>query len=323
MTGPMVLDSTLSDKLPQRQPVADGVARASVRSTVFIHTNPKQVIGALVAQHALRRHSAAPERFDVRILETTEFPALQRFEGRRYLREGRQAVWVNDDLQSFTPLRFAVPEAMGYAGRAVLIDPDVFALGDINELFERDMGSAAVMARQMDSDFRRPLHYASSVMLLDCARLTHWQWEADFERVCRGERDYRDWMWLLLEPPGSVAPLEPVWNDFDRLTADTRLLHNTHRRTQPWKTGLPSDFTPRGTTWKSRLGIWLRALKGKGAGRYTPHPDPAQERLFFQLLGECLDNGSVSAQLLKDEIARQHIRRDAHDCIARARQPAP
>lgn len=295
---------------------------APVRNTVFIHTNPKQIVGALVAQHALRRQSAAPERFDVRILQTTDFPAFRRFEGRHYLREGRQAVWVNDDLQSFTPLRFAVPEAMGYAGRAVLIDPDVFALGDINELFDRDMGAAAVMARQMDSDFRRPLHYASSVMLLDCARLAHWQWEADFERVCRGERDYRDWMWLLLEPPGSVAPLEPIWNDFDRLAADTRLLHNTHRRTQPWKTGLPSDFTPRGTTWKSRLGIWLRALKGRGAGHYKRHPDPAQEHLFFRLLGECLDSGAVSAALLQDEIARQNIRSDAHECIARARQPA-
>lgn len=291
-----------------------------MRNTVFIHTNPKQIIGALVAQHSLRRHSAAPDRFEVRILQTTDFPALERFEGRRYLREGQQALWLNDDLQSFTPLRFAVPEVMGYAGRAVLTDPDVFALTDINVLLERDMGGAAVLARQMDGDFRRPLHYASSVMLLDCTRLAHWQWEADFERVFRGERDYRDWMWLLLEPAGSVAPLESTWNDFDRLAPDTRLLHNTHRRTQPWKTGLPSDFTPRGTTLKSRLGIWLRALKGGGKGRYKRHADPAQERLFFRLLGECLDNGSVSAALLADEIARQHIRSDAHDCIAEARR---
>ena len=289
-----------------------------MRNAVFIHTNPKQIVGALVAQHALRSHSAAPERFDVRILQTTDFPAFERFEGRRYLREGQQVPWRNDDLQSFTPLRFAVPEQMGYAGRAVLIDPDIFALGDINALLERDMGGAAVMARQMDGDFRRPLHYASSVMLMDCARLTHWQWEADFERTFRGERDYRDWMWLLLEPPGSVAPLEPEWNDFDRLTPQTKLLHNTHRRTQPWKTGLPSDFTPRGTTLKSRAGIWLRKLTGRGAGRYRRHPDPAQERLFFRMLGECLDNGAIDRALLDAEIARGHVRSDALDCVARA-----
>jgi hypothetical protein len=289
-----------------------------VRNAVFIHTNPKQIVGALVARHALRSRSAAPERFDVRIVQTVDFPAFARFEGRSYLREGKQAVWRNDDLQSFTPLRFAVPELMDYAGRAVLIDPDIFALGDINELLERDMDGAAVLARRMAGDSRRPLHYASSVMLMDCARLAHWQWEADFERVFRGERDYRDWMWLLLEPPCSVAPLEPEWNDFDRLTPETKLLHNTKRRTQPWKTGLPSDFTPRGTTLKSRAGIWLRQLTGGGAGRYRRHPDAAQEQLFFRLLGECLDNGSIDRALLDAEIARGHVRADAMECVARA-----
>lgn len=294
-----------------------------MRNTVFIHTNPKQIVGALVAAHALVRNSAAPERFDVRILQTPDFPALNRFEGRRYLREGKQVVWRNDDLQSFTPLRFAVPELMGYSGRAVLTDPDIFALGDINLLLERDMGGAAVMARQMSDDFRRSLHYASSVMLMDCERLTHWQWESDFEKVFRGDCDYRDWMWLLLEPAGSVGVLEEQWNDFDRLTSETKLLHNTHRRTQPWKTGLPSDFTPRGTTLKSRAGIWLRKLTGRGAGRYRRHPDPAQERLFFSLLGECLDNGSVLPSLLEREMERRHIRTDAFDCVAKARHPAP
>jgi hypothetical protein len=293
-----------------------------MRNTVFIHTNAKQIVGALVAQHALHSRSAAPERFDIRIVQTTDFPAFDRFEGRSYLREGRQIVWRNDDLQSFTPLRFAVPELMGYQGRAVLIDPDIFALGDINDLLDRDMNGAAVMARQMEGDFRRPLHYASSVMLMDCAKLRHWRWEADFERVFQGERDYRDWMWLLLEPPGSVAALEPVWNDFDRLTPETRLLHNTHRRTQPWKTGLPSDFTPRGTTFKSRAGIWLRKLTGRGAGRYRRHPDPAQERLFFRMLGECLENGSVDRALLDAEIARGHVRADAMACVARAARAA-
>ena len=292
-----------------------------MRNTVFIHTNPKQIVGALVAQHALRRASAAPERFDVRIVNTVDFPAFERFEGRSYLREGRQAVWRNDDLQSFTPLRFAVPELMGYAGRAVLTDPDIFALADINTLLERDMGGAAVMARRMAAKSRRPSHYASSVMLLDCARLGHWHWEADFERCFRAELDYRDWMWLLAEPAGTVvAALEPEWNDFDRLTPATKLLHNTHRRTQPWKTGLPSDFTPRGTTLSSRAGIWLRRLLGAGAGRYRRHPDPAQEQLFFRLLGECLDNGTVDQALLRDQIARGHIRPDAPRCIDQAQR---
>ncbi|MDL2337115.1 MAG: hypothetical protein QFE16_04660 [Pseudomonadota bacterium] len=290
-----------------------------MRNAVFIHTNPKQIIGALVGRHALVRNSSAPERFDIRILQTPDFPALERFEGRRYLREGKQVVWHNDDLQSFTPLRFAVPEQMGYVGRAVLTDPDVFAIADINELLERDMGGAAVMARPMAGDTRSRPDYASSVMLMDCARLTHWHWEADFEKVFRGEHDYRDWNWLRLEPDGSVAPLEPQWNDFDRLESDTRMLHNTQRRTQPWKSGLPVDFTLRGNTLRKRISAGVRrvhaVLTGSAspAGHYVPHPDPAQERLFFRLLGECLEQGSISESMLRSEIDRRHVRTDAFD----------
>ncbi len=55
-----------------------------------------------------------------------------------YLRDGGKREWVRDDLQSFTPTRFLPPQLMGYQGRAVVIDPDVFARGDIWELLSRD-----------------------------------------------------------------------------------------------------------------------------------------------------------------------------------------
>jgi hypothetical protein len=300
-----------------------------LKNTVFIHTNEKQRLGALVSRHALLRNSANPTAFDVRILRAEDFAFLTQREGQRYLREGKMVVWKNDDLQSFPPLRFAVPELMGYAGRAVVIDPDVFAVGDVNELFERDMGGRAILARRMESDFRRPLHWASSVMLLDCARLQHWQAERDFGLLFEAKRDYRDWNWLLLEPEGSVGELEHVWNDFDTLTPQTRMLHNTHRRTQPWKTGLPADFTTRGTTRSARWNLLVqrtrKALLGSNEapnGYYKPHPDPAQERLFFTLLGECLANGSVSQALVREEIERGHLRADAFGLIERRQSAA-
>ncbi len=292
-----------------------------MRNTVFIHTNAKQELGARVAAHALKRNSREPDAFDVRIIRAEDFPFIQAWHGKPYRREGKQAVWRADDLQSFTPLRFAVPALMNYEGRAIVTDPDVFAVSDVNDLLAAGMGDAAILARRMAADHRRPGHYASSVMLLDCARLRHWRVEEDFAALFTGERDYRDWMWLLYEPPGSVGPLDPVWNDFDRLSPDTRMLHNTHRRTQPWKTGLPADFTSRGTTLSSRLGVVLRGALAAATGRqaanghYRPHPDPAQERLFFGLLKECLDLGLLSTADLEREIALHHLRRDAFDLI--------
>jgi len=72
---------------------------------VFIHTNHKQMAGALVAQHALKRNSPNADRFDVRLIKTEDYPWLRDFEGQMYLRDGVKRVWMNEDLQSFTPLR--------------------------------------------------------------------------------------------------------------------------------------------------------------------------------------------------------------------------
>lgn len=288
-----------------------------MRDTVFIHTNQKQRLGALVSAHSLKTRSATPDAFDVRILWAEDYPFVAARDGQSYLREGRRVVWITDDLQSFPPLRFDVPRVMGYEGRAVVIDPDVFAVGDVCELLRRDMRGHAVLAKRMPPDGRKPGHWATSVMLLDCAKLRHWRCEEDFGRLFAGERDYADWMWLLLEPDGSVGELEPEWNHFDTLNATTKLLHNTHRRTQPWKTGLPADFIPRGkhvTADRSFLGRMLDRMRGRQEGRkghYKPHPDPAQERFFFDLLRECLAAGVISRAVVEEEIERRHVRRDA------------
>jgi len=113
---------------------------------VFIHTNHKQILGAIVAEHALRRFSNHADRFDVRVLDINDFPFFAEYEGRPYLRGGVKRPWLNEDLQSFTPLRFMPPEAMGYQGRSVVIDPDVFAVADVWDLLTRDMEDKAVIA---------------------------------------------------------------------------------------------------------------------------------------------------------------------------------
>ncbi len=293
---------------------------------VFIPTNPKQEIAARVAAHALVRHDGSGCAFEVHVIVTTDFPVLARQEGELLLRNGVREPWRNDDLQSFTPLRFAIPALMGYTGRALVIDPDVFAVRDVRPLLERDLGGAAIAARPLHRP-GEPSRFASSVMLLDCARLRHWDLERDFGRLFSGERDYRAWMQLELEPGGSVAPLEAEWNDFDHLSPQTGLLHNTRRVTQPWKTGLPVDFVvhKKGPP-PSRLKQLWRRLKGKpdkqAPTTYRPHPDAAQESLFFTLLGECVDRRLVTVPMLEQAIARQELRRDALELVERARRLA-
>ena len=302
-----------------------------MKPCVFIHTNHKQIVGALVAQYALRRNSRHAEAFDVRIIQNKDYSFLQDREGQVFLRDGVERVWRNEDLQSFTPLRFMPPQLMGYQGRAVVMDPDIFAAGDIHELLTMDMQDKAIMCRMRGGVKTITGAFASSVMLLDCANLRHWRTEEQFNEMFAFKRDYMEWISLKLEPRETIGLFDREWNDFDRLTPDTKLVHNTKRRTQPWKTGLPVDFTPAEKVRIFPPFGWLmrarRALFGDYAllGKYVSHPDPNQERFFFGLLRECLEQGIVTESMLRDEMRQNHVRHDAFEVIERTptleRQP--
>ncbi len=294
-----------------------------MQPTVFIHTNHKQMVGALVSQYSLKRHSRHPDRFDVRLIDTADHGFLKARDGQKYLRDGVARIWYFDDLQSFTPLRFMPPELMGYEGRAVVVDPDIFAVGDVLGLLERDMKGKAIMCRPRSGIKEKRGHLASSVMLLDCARLTHWRVEEQFNDMFAFKRDYMDWISLRLEPRETIELFENEWNDFDRLTPDTKLLHNTKRRTQPWKTGLPVDYFPPEKPGGLAVIGWVhrmrRRLFGDYAlmGRYRQHPDQKQERFFFGLLRECLDQGVVTEDMLRAEMRQNHVRHDAFEVLDR------
>jgi hypothetical protein len=165
---------------------------------------------------------------------------------------------------------------------------------------------------------------ATSAMLLDCSALREWDAEREFAELFEFKRDYKDWICLHHVPEHKKGFFEPEWNDFDRLTPATKMLHNTKRRTQPWKTGLPVDFIPADKLAKVPLLGALNRLRARifgdyaFLGRYVRHPDPNQEAFFFGLLGECLALGSVTEDLLREEIALNHVRHDALELARRA-----
>lgn len=281
-----------------------------IRPTVFIQANARQLLGAKISAHSFRKASTRPDSFDVRIVETAQYPRLMA-RGQSIRRGGQIRKWDPDDLQSFTPLRFAPPSLMGFAGRALVTDPDCFAVGDVAELFERDMTGKAIMAVARPGHNRRPDYIASSVMLLDCAKIRHWHFEEELDGLFAHRFDYLDWVQLKREDPATIAMLEPEWNDFDRLSPATRILHTTRRRTQPWKTGLPIDFTMR-----KRGPIHL--LK-RFASRYRQHPDLNQEALVYSLLADLTDADEIAPLELEREMAAGHLRRDSRAMIERWR----
>lgn len=300
-----------------------------MKPIIFIHTNDPQLVAATVNAYSLTSRSRHPESFEVRLLRLEETPHLHRREGERFVADGHLLTWRNREAQSHSLLRMMVPQILGFHGRALVLDPDVFALGDVAELLASDMCGKAIVCRTRPGHYGgAPRHYASSVMLLDCSQLTHWRWDERIDAIFRREMDPYPWLFLLREPPDSIGALAEEWNHFDTLTASTKILHNTERSTQPWKTGLPIDY---GLDWigarrlrRPASRVRLRALARRIINPpappprvYQPHPDPRQEWLFFQLLRECLDGGVVSEEFLAEQIRLQYLRPDAFDLIAR------
>ena len=286
-----------------------------MKPVVIVHTNDKQMLGALVSAHSYRRNSRDPDAFEIRILRAEDYPQLQ-VRDRTLLRGGHVRAWDPDDLQSFTPLRYAVPDVVGHQGLALVTDPDVFAVGDVRELFTRDLQGKAIWCRPRPGYDKITDPLATSVMLLDCGKLPHWRFAEDLEALWAHRIDYLDWINLKREKLETIGVLEPEWNDFDHLTPRTKLLHNTKRRTQPWKTGLAIDFT-----FRERKGLINLALPivRMIAPRYTRHPDRNQEAYFYALVAEALDCGSITPEQVEEHVRRGHVRPDSPALIERYR----
>jgi hypothetical protein len=199
----------------------------------------------------------------------------------------------------------------------LVLEPDVFAVGDVWELLSRDMGDKAILCCPK-AEWRdgRQL-YSSAVMLLDCSRLTHWRWEEEIDDLFASKRALGPYLSLLDEDPERIGLIEEEWNHRDILTAKTKLLHNTRMETQPWKTGLLADYhqyTPPRLASIETLRRLVRPILRKPAMPtpvYQPHPDPSQERLFFTLLKECLDSGAVTRRMVHKAMRKNYLRRDA------------
>lgn len=282
-----------------------------MKPAVFIQANDRQLLGAKISAHSYKKASARPDSFDVKIMRVQDFPRLMQ-PGQSILRAGHVRDWDPDDLQSFTPLRFAPPSLMNYEGRALVTDPDCFGVGDVADLLERDMDGKAIMAVARPGHNQQADYIATSVMLLDTAKLTHWQFDRDLDDLFNGRFDYVHWIELKREDRSTIGLLEPRWNDFDRLTDETGILHTTKRRTQPWKTGLPVDYTLRERGPFDFLRRWSRR-------HYEAHPDPRQEAFVYSLLADLVDSGEVSRDELKSEMAANHVRHESLQLVDRYR----
>lgn len=285
---------------------------------VFITTNHKQLLSALVSRYTIKRYSKNCHRFEINILLSEEINALKNIYGRKILKDGKHEFYDFNDLQSFTLARFMPPELMEYEGRAVVIDPDIFAAySDIWELLNRDMHDKAILMKRHTQN-----QWATSVMLLDNEKLKHWSISEIVKKLVSHEIDYRDQM-ALTQEVASIGLLEDEWNSYDFLGKNTKLLHNTNRLTQPWKTGMRIQYKQK--KMKPLFNVipreWVHALIGRNFKHHRLHPDKKQENFFFSHLKAAIEENEISWEMVKNEIKKNHIRFDSIKLINKIKKP--
>ena len=274
---------------------------------VFIHTDIKQYLGALISKYTIERYSRNLDKFSVEIILTEDLKDLQDIYGKTINYDGKEVIYSADDIQAFTLGRFTPPELMNYQGKAVVIDPDVFATySDIWELLTLDMKDNAILCRKHGG------HWGTSVMLLDCSKLKHWKLSNIVENLINKKYDYRDYMSLKNEKE-QIGLLDENWNSFDKLNKDTKLLHNTQRITQPWRVGLQIDYTPKKMRplFKVISRELIHTLVGRNPQKHRKHPDKKQEEFFFGHLKSAIIEGKIRRDMVVNEINVGHIRKDA------------
>lgn len=153
---------------------------------------------------------------------------------------GMEAGWATP----FTWFRWFVPKFCGFEGRAIYMDCDMLALGDLAELWEWEIPAGKCCAMTKPAD----------VIVWQCDRVKprelH-QMRNDSERAC-------------VSLPGR-------WNHRDKLRDDTKILHFTSLRKQPWH------------PYENRI-------------EYKPHPDKEAEALFWEYAKKTRSSSASAAE---------------------------
>ena len=270
---------------------------------IFICSNENQLISAKVAKQSILNRSNYSES-DIDILLESSVPMIKYFHSKPYLRGGRLTHSDKNDMQSFTLLRFYIPQKMNYEGEALVIDPDIFLIqSGLEDIEKLSLETHSIYARQGI----QKNSWGSSVMLLSCKDFKHWSLESLINRLHQAEIDYDDLINLRLE--NSIGTLESKWNEFDDIKKDTILLHTTERLTQPWRAGLKLNssikpflkFIPKKPIYK---------IFGRDLTLGKEHPNDQITEFFFKELFSCISNNLISMQEIELAVKNKFLRQD-------------
>ena len=130
----------------------------------------------------------------------------------------------------FSPFRFAIPEVMGFEGRAVYFDADMLVLGDVAELLNHPMVSGYNCCHVKRTD----------VSVINCAWFRDKPWWPRISMMRPSGWRVFEYLQLLVPRNAVCDNLSWAWNDcvgqiFARSPGTVKLVHYTDVRVQPYR----------------------------------------------------------------------------------------
>jgi hypothetical protein len=194
---------------------------------ISIGTEPKQFVPSEVLKHSIRRRASRPVEFVESWSPVSGWhPAT---DGTPKIKNGT----------AFNTWRWITP-SLWPDGRAIYLDADQVVLADIAELWDAlPEGKAIACVCHAVGFFGdkqpEPGKPQTSVMVMDIPTLLNRMWPNPIEMVADGLLAYRDLMQAAWLDRSLIAELPPEWNHFGIKRADTKLLHYSHVKSQPYR----------------------------------------------------------------------------------------
>lgn len=197
-------------------------------ANIFVGSDRSQLLAVKVLEHSIRRHTTMDVR--LRSMHNLDLPDP------KDVRQGKRT--------GFSFARFAIPQLMGYQGKAVYLDADMLVFRDFRELYSIPFEGAKIVIQEELPDQAQPSDKTGapkkrikqcSVMLLDCAAL---DWDPlKIIGGLDGKYTYEHLLFDLcvLEEFQIKYGVPFQWNSLEVYEpGKTGLLHYTDMHTQPW-----------------------------------------------------------------------------------------
>lgn len=192
---------------------------------VVIGCDQESRVPAKVLEHSIRARASIPVKFHHATEDMTCLPRDHEFRKRT----------------GFSCARFLAPGIVRHAGgdAGLYLDSDMLVFHDIVGILAYLPTAPAVISRSESQ---------TAVLLFDPFGIK-WTWIDLLKGWADGKWTYKDLVSNLACESGVEVKIPPRWNSLDRYNKDTRLLHYTDMRRQPWK----HPGHPHADVWYSAL----------------------------------------------------------------------